>query len=148
MNRLSITSVLLSFLWIGCAPLQSPDSTAAADSTSVVRNYKSLVAHLRSTGLTVEAAGEIEQPFFSPKAKVVRIGATGEAQIYDYASEEKAAAEAKLVNSDGSIGTSMPHWFAPPHFFRKGSLIVLYLGSDERTLSTLRETLGSELPDA
>ncbi len=92
--------------------------------------------------MRVEPAGEVEQPFFSPKAKVVRLGEAGEAQIYEYATEQKAAAEAARVTPQGGIGTSMPMWIAPPHFFRKGSLLVLYLGTDEKTLLTLRGVLG------
>ena len=125
-------------LLIGCAGVPR-----SADSESV-RDYDSLVAHLRESGLRVVPAGEVRQPFFTPTAKVIRIGDSGEAQIYEFATEEKAAAEAARVNADGSIGTSMPMWIAPPHFFRKRSVIVLYLGSDENTLLTLRGLLGSQ----
>lgn len=38
----------------------------------------------------------------------------------------------------------MPRWIAPPHFFRRRNLIVLYLGSDETTLLKLRGMLGDE----
>ena len=132
--------VLVAF---GCARVQAP--TRPAENTSgPVRDYASLVEHLQDAGLRVEAAGEVQQPFFTPRARVIRVGDTGEAQVYEYASEQQAAAEASRVNPDGSIGTSMPMWIAPPHFFRKRSLIVLYLGSDDRTLVPLRGLLGQQ----
>lgn len=124
-----------------CAPAQSGHQTAGG---SAGLTYEDLVQHLRSSGVKVESAGEIEQPFFTPKARVIRIGTTGEAQVYEYASEQAAEADAAKVSSDGSIGGSMPHWIAPPHFFRRRNLIVLYLGSDENTLLQLRGLLGTE----
>lgn len=122
-----------------CAPAQTGHQTASGSMT-----YGNLVQHLRSSGLRVESLGEVEQPFFTPKARVIRIGTAGEAQVYEYATEEQAAAEAAKVNADGSIGGSMPMWIAPPHFFRRRNLIVLYLGSDENTLLNLRGLLGTE----
>ena len=124
-----------------CAPAQTGHQTSSG---SAGMTYEELVQHLRSSGLKVESLGEVEQPFFTQKARVIRIGTTGEAQVYEYATEEQAAAEAAKVSSDGSIGGSMPMWIAPPHFFRRRNLLVLYLGSDETTLLNLRGFLGNE----
>lgn len=122
-----------------CAPARQAPAAGGP-----VTSYESLVERLRADGLQVEPAGVIEQPFFTPKARVIRIGAAGEAQVYEYPSEEKAAAEAARVQPDGSIGGSMPLWIAPPHFFRQRNLLVLYLGTDGQTLRTLRRLLGNE----
>ncbi len=145
MNRRIVTVTLLLIMWIGCTAVQPRGAATSDAKPGVVHDYESLVAHLRKSGLRIEAVGDVEQPFFTPKAKVIRIGDSGEAQVYEYASEEQAAAEAARVNSNGSIGTSMPRWIAPPHFFRKRSLIVLYLGSDDDTLLALRGALGNQL---
>ena len=144
MNRRIVTITLLLIIWIGCAPVQPPVAATSDATPRAVHDYGSLVSHLKESGLLVEAGGEVEQPFFTPKAKVIRIGDSGEAQIYEYATEEQAASEAAKVNANGSIGTSMPMWIAPPHFFRKRSLIVLYLGSDDYTLLALRGALGNQ----
>lgn len=125
-----------------CDSSRTPQATSGNSSAGM--SYQALVDHLRSSGFKVESAGEIEQPFFTPKARVIRIGTTGEAQVYEYASDQAAEADAAKVSSDGSIGGSMPHWIAPPHFFRRRNLLVLYLGSDENTLLQLRGFLGNE----
>jgi hypothetical protein len=147
-RRLFLVPLFILLTAEACAPARmAPDTTGG----SVGMSYQSLVEHLRSSGLTVEPAGEIEQPFFTPQARVIRIGTTsnaqprgGEAQVYEYATEQQAAADAAKVSSDGSINGSMPHWIAPPHFFRRRNLLVLYLGSDETTLLNLRGFLGNE----
>ena len=35
-------------------------------------------------------------------------------------------------------------WIAPPHFFRKERVIVLYLGTDAKVLAVLTELLGAQ----
>ena len=141
-RRLFVFSIFILLTAETCAPARTAEGTSGDSGAGM--SYQSLVEHLRSSGLKVESAGEIEQPFFTPKARVIRIGATGEAQVYEYINEEQAAADAAKVNPDGSIGTSMPHWIARPHFFRRRNLLVLYLGSDESTLQSLRSFLGNE----
>lgn len=140
-RRLFLFSIFVLLTAETCAPARTTQETSG-DSTRMT--YQSVVDHLRSSGLRVESLGEVEQPFFTPKARVIRIGTTGEAQVYEYATEEQAAADAAKVNADGSIGGSMPMWVAPPHFFRRRNLLVLYLGSDENTLLQLRALLGNE----
>ena len=140
-RRLFVIPLFILLTAEACAPTRTAPATTGG---SAATSYQSLIEHLRASGLQVEPAGEIEQPFFTPKARVIRIGTAGEAQVYEYASEEQAAADAAKVQSDGSIGGSMPHWIAPPHFFRRANLLVLYLGSDETTLLKLRSFLGNE----
>ena len=141
-RRLFLVSIFILLTAETCAPVHTAEGTSGDSGAGM--SYQSLVEQLRSSGLKVESAGEIEQPFFTPNARVIRIGATGEAQVYEYITEEQAAADAAKVKPDGSVGTSTPHWIAPPHFFRRGNLLVLYLGSDETTLLSLRGFLGTE----
>ncbi len=141
-RRMFLFSIFVLLTAETCAPARTTQETSGDSSAGM--SYQPLVDHLRSSGLKVESAGEIEQPFFTPKARVIRIGTTGEAQVYEYASEQAAEADAAKVKPDGSIGGSMPHWIASPHFFRRGTLLVLYLGSDENTLASLRSFLGNE----
>ena len=142
-NRSDVLAVLgaaiLSFA-LGAMALGIPPES----STAAVHDYKSLVAQLKQSGLRVERVGGLQQSFFTPKARVIRINPPGEAQVYEYADGGKAASEAARVNADGSIGSSMPMWVAPPHFFRRDRLIVLYLGSDQRVLNVLGRLLGPQ----
>ena len=136
--------VFVPLFVISCDARRTAPATAR-EPGETVRDYASLVARLRGAGLTVEEAGGTEQPFFTPKARVVRIAGDGEAQVYEYADARKAESEARRVNADGSVGTSMPMWVAPPHFFQRDRLIVLYLGSDQRVLGALAAAMGAQL---
>lgn len=66
-------------------------------------------------------------------------------QVFRYATDAAAANQAKQVAGDGmTIGTSKPSWMAPPHFFRSGKFIVLYVGTNESILKVLQTALGSQ----
>ena len=132
-------AAILSFALGAMAHGIPPESSTAAP-----HDYKTLVVQLKQSGLRVEKAGGLKQAFFTQKARVIRINPPGEAQVYEYADGRKAASEAARVNADGSIGTSMPMWVAPPHFYRKDRLIVLYLGSDQSVLNVLSRLLGPQ----
>ena len=103
-----------------------------------------LITELKALGLSVQRSDEIEQPFFSVPGHVLKVG-TEEVQVYEYAKPESAEAEARLVSPDGSgVGTSRLQWLAPPHFFRGGRVIVLYVGSHAKTLNSLTAVLGAQ----
>ncbi len=54
-------------------------------------------------------------------------------------------ADASKVSPDGgSVGTSMMSWIGPPHFLKKGRILVLYVGSDTKTLDALVSAMGPQ----
>ncbi|HSJ56328.1 MAG TPA: hypothetical protein VLC95_04055, partial [Anaerolineae bacterium] len=112
--------------------------------TGPVEDHAGLVARLQARGATVEAAGELTQPFFSVDGQMVRVNGH-DVQVFEYPTAAAAGSEAAQVLSDGSvIGTTMVNWAAPPHFYRSGRLIVLYVGQDSGIIGLLEEVLGPQ----
>ncbi len=118
-----------------------PHSSAKTKSSELVRLTEKLRARSATVLLTKE---KVSQPFFSVAGRIININ--GEAsQVFEYASPSSADADAKRVSADGTtIGTSKPTWMAPPHFFRSGQLIVLYVGANQAIVDLLRATLGNQ----
>ena len=86
----------------------------------------------------------ISQPFFSVQGQQTTVG-TETIQIYEYADTQSMEADASKVSHDGgSVGTSMMSWAGLPHFFKKGRILVLYIGSDKQTLDALTLTMGQQ----
>jgi len=105
-------------------------------------DYPGLLDQLRSTGLSVEPEGEVDQPYFSVEGRLIQVGSE-EVQVFQYPDTTAADKEAALVSPDGStVGTSKLHWIAPPHFYKKGKLLVLYVGDDAQVLKALEAALG------
>jgi hypothetical protein len=109
-----------------------------------VIDVTSLIAGLRAGGSKVEEAGEISQPFFSVQGRQRTVDGEN-VQAFEYASQRAADREAKQVSPDGSsVGSSMVSWGGTPHFYKKGKLIVLYVGDDQGVLRALRLLLGTQ----
>ncbi|MCA1566001.1 MAG: hypothetical protein LC803_10265 [Acidobacteria bacterium] len=103
-----------------------------------------LMTQLRGQKVKAERAGKISQPFFSVEGQGINVNGEN-VQVFVYASESAAKAEAIRVSPDGgSVGTSMMSWMAPPHFYRKGELIVLYVGSEQAVIDALVAVLGAQ----
>ena len=107
-------------------------------------DYVSLVDQLRGVGATVDPAGEIEQPFFSVKAQVIKVNGE-DVQVFEFANAPAANAVASSVAPDGgSIGTNMVSWIAPPHFYKAGKIIVLYVGNPGAVTVLLAKVVGAQ----
>ncbi len=109
-----------------------------------VIDYVILVDSLRAAGATVDPAGTISQPFFVPEGQLLTVNGA-DIQAFFFPSEVEANAIAATVSADGSsVGTSMISWIAPPHFYKAGRLIVVYVGSDSSVINILQEIMGSQ----
>jgi hypothetical protein len=105
-------------------------------------NLERMIEKLRSEGLTVEPADEIEQPFFSVKGQIIHVNG-GQLQVFEYDDVATTTKEAASVSPDGSsIGNTKIEWSDTPHFYHNGKMIILYVGHDEELLQTFEETIG------
>lgn len=140
--------LILVLLSLSCSfPLgfgvPNEDDSAPADTVGI-SDLDSLLAALEAEGLEPKVVDTLSQPFFEVDATIVTL-TTGEMQVYEFADEQAAQDAADMVAPDGtSIGTTSMMWMASPHFYRSGSLIVIYIGFDDPTASTLESLLGEQ----
>jgi hypothetical protein len=69
--------------------------------------------------------------------------------IYLFSSNRKMEKDAKRIDSDGggySNGSKKVYvnWGLTPHFYKKGNIIVLYVGGNEKVISDLKEVFGEQ----
>lgn len=109
-----------------------------------VSNARDLVREISRRHIRVKRAGRVTQPFFSRRGHVLKVKGA-EIQVYEYSSVGTARKDAELVGRDGStVGTNSVNWIEPPHFFRSGRLIVLYIGDQPEVINLLGDILGSQ----
>ncbi len=112
----------------------------------------SLVDNLRAAGVTVDPAGTASSDFFAPQGQLLTVN--GErVETFAFASAEEADAAADGVSASGSsisrvdsetgmgVASSIL-WDKPPHFYKAGKLIALYVGCDSDVINVLKETIG------
>ena len=116
----------------------------------------SLIDYLRGKGLTVELAGDVQQPFLRAPGTVLRVSGgdveqPADIQSYNYDDTDlgtdgaqAAEEDASQLDANGNPRTTMITWVAPPHFFRKERIIALYIGDDPAVVQLLAEALGPQ----
>lgn len=108
------------------------------------KNLNDLINRLRARGRKVLRGGKVSQPFFSSAGRTINVDGE-QVQVFQYANAKAAEREAKAIDPQGSaVGTSMPMWVAPPHFYKSGRLIVLYVGQSSSVIRALDRALGPQ----
>ena len=108
-----------------------------------VTDFVSLVDSLRAAGATVDPAGAISQPFFVPEGQLLTVNGE-DVQACEFAAAVEADDIAETASADGSsVGTSLISSAAPPHFYKAGRPIGIYVGSDSGVIDILQEIMGS-----
>ncbi|MCH7843602.1 MAG: hypothetical protein IID01_12655 [Chloroflexi bacterium] len=91
--------------------------------------------------------------YFAPQGQVLTVNGE-DIQAFEFGSAEEADAAAGGVSAtgssivttmaDGTQKASMITWVEPPHFYKAGKLIVLYVGCDGDVIDALQETMGPQ----
>ena len=122
--------------------------TGCAGDSGKVGDYASLIDNLRKTGAIVYPGGEFPPDFLSAKRIIMSVNGY-EVCVWEYHDAASASAEAALISPDGfSLNTAtkskLVDWIAPPHFYKAGRLIVLYVGESKAVTVLLERVLGPQ----
>lgn len=91
---------------------------------------------------------DVGQDFIPTKRKRMSIG-NENIDIYSFSNPAKMERIATNIDksgcsyNDGNKIISVS-WALPPHFFKKGNIIVLYSGENEKIVSDLKDILGNQ----
>ena len=148
-GRYQATAVFTSVERIPSNPVSF--TIAGAGQSRRVESYAALVEALRAAGVSATDAGPISSPILGGEVRSLRAG--GETlQVHEYASEAEATADAARLSPDASTyrrGPTGPiinvDWIAPPHVYRSGRIIVVYVGRDAALLRLLETLLGAQI---
>jgi hypothetical protein len=144
----ALIPALVLALLLGCAVARP------GMGSSVIPDYdfESLVKDLRAAGEIVEVTDRVRDSDLFSEERRARI-TLGEAiiTVLEYDDVNDAEAEASRISPDGHNihGTTLivfkefthVDWIDTPHFFKKGKLIVQYVGNEESVLKALEGVL-------
>jgi hypothetical protein len=138
--------IVVALLLTACGAAQGPPSHGGP-----VQDQVSLIDTLRGKNVTVDISGGISQPFLhAPSGTIVRLSGgslttPADVQLFEYGSASAASGDAKQIRPDGSgNANTIVDWIAPPHFFLKGRVLVIYVGRDQAVLTLLGSVLGPQ----
>ena len=134
--------------------------TACSSQSSSAQNamdYKALLKILQAQDATIVPAGDVSQSFMNAQqGHVIKIQGE-QIQVYEYASASDADTQASHTSPDGTTFTfktltgtkgTVADWIAPPHFYKRGRVIVLYVGRNSAIMQTLTKVLGKQFAGA
>lgn len=136
-------ALTLLFAMSSCGMSSTPTS---AGETSGMLDQAGLLSALKSAGANPEVSDPITQDFFNVEGTLINLDQGNDGfQVFEYKTAEEMEADAAKVAPDGgSVGTSMMNWILPPHFFKSGRVLVIYLGDNQKTLSLLEKIMGKQ----
>lgn len=148
--HIAISFLMVVILTVACNTAETVKTAPVGDSVSTdegtpsVEDFDSLIKAFEILGARIKIGDSISQPFFSVEALIVSLDGA-DIQVFEYPSKGAVEADAVTISPDGSsVGTTMPFWVGPPHFFKSGRLIILYIGSDPGILVWLESILGPQ----
>jgi hypothetical protein len=143
-----IALVALAVLLVSCAaPQQARGASPSCDQSCLAERLRAAGAWV-SGGDSLPAAGAL----WSNASGYVYMVNGERVTVYVFADTSAANTAALEVQDGGSqivhqglFGGSMAtiDWVAPPHFFKLGRLIALYVGSAQGTLLPIHQVMGS-----
>lgn len=148
--------ISLLMLLAACGGSSSGDESSnqetptAAPSETIESRFDigALTGGLIAQGVTVGAGDDVTQPFFSVPGQTIIVNRES-VQVFSYASAGAAKAQADLVDATRfTVGTTSISWMAPPHFYLKERLLVLYVGANGPVIDLLETVLGPQFAGA
>jgi hypothetical protein len=147
------SALIVGFLCMSFAVTVSVEAASSTRSHEGPVDYAGLIKALSETGATVKAADKLFEPFFAPSHPAytpvdhaLLLTVDGQkVEVFEFLKPEDAETAAATIAPDGRfIGPIYVSWIDPPHFWKTGRLIVLYVGNDGDILHLLTTLLGPQ----
>lgn len=143
-NNITLLLLLLFLvtMFIGCSSQNNSKGTF---------NIEQFQNEMKSKSYTFEMQ-DVEKDFLPTTRKRMKIDSEV-LDIYVFSSNKKMENAAKCIDMDGSGYSNgskavKVDWGLPPHFYKKGSVIVQYVGGNEKMISHLKNILGAQFAGA
>lgn len=109
-----------------------------------VLNTQELTKLLEQYGYNAKATKDDKQGIFSGALTIITID--GDIiSAYEYKNNQQMEQEARTIGSDGSkIGNALYDFKSKPHFYKKGNIIVSYIGDNKETIKKIEQILGQQ----
>lgn len=149
--------LLLALALAACQPAPTPPLATATETPAAaaiitplaISDVAALEAHLQAKGVAFDFEGEQDMEYLDPPGRIYRLAGTDSLEVHVYPDDAAAAAAAARVSPDGRVivdpaGERVAiQWLGTPYFFRGGPLLVIYVGTEPKTLEALVTAFGA-----
>lgn len=109
-----------------------------------------LIASLKSHGVSATSPQPVQPGLLGPGSTVYHVPG-GDLRVFTYTSDAQAREAAARIAPDGYTVTTesginqVVDWAAPPHWFRDGREIAVYVGTSTDVVDALRAVAGTQI---
>ncbi|QHE52689.1 hypothetical protein [Pontibacillus sp. HMF3514] len=130
--KVGINLFVLIFFLVGCS------------NNSDTFNFSQLTEELEKVGVdfTIIENNEKDE-FLSVVPKLIKLNEDF-ILIYEYQTNKEMEKDASKIHGDGNIGLARIEYISSPHFFKKGNIIVQYVGRNKVILNQLENMFGNQ----
>jgi hypothetical protein len=169
MRKVAMFGVSLAILGAACtshpekpepsksSPSQDPDSGPSVEVFGG-DDSPSLQYLLKSAGRAGVRVGPVEslsKEFFAVGGHSLMLSTREAIEVFEYPTSQAAAIDASRISADGysldpavGLPAVQVEWVSPPHFFRQGRTMVVYLGNSRVVLEWLRSIFRDQFAGA
>ena len=120
-------------------------STITSTSPTAPFDFEDAIAALSRAGANIQFGEHASGVPFSVDQKIVEMGSY-QIRGFEYEDAQARIAEEATITMDGSSVNHTPvEWTSDPHYWSRGRVIVLYLGSETPAIDLLTRALGPEI---
>ncbi len=138
----------------GCQSPEVTKVTKPTPSASAANQYSqeinSFVEYFKKKRFGVEISNKEKLYYFPVLGQAIYLNSLEKIYIFEFkdlaqAEQEarKVDSQAKYIGDSGSIG-----WISTPHFYKKGNIIVEYVGTEKAVITGLQELYGPQFAGA
>lgn len=133
-------SLLIILLLIGTVSL------FACSKEVPITEYEKLILSLENLGFSV-VEEDVGEDILQGQRKWLTINDVENLSVYLYKTSEKMEEDASYIHEGGTSYSNGKNnaeisWVSYPHFYKRGNIIVLYVGENQEIINVLDETIG------
>lgn len=111
-----------------------------------ITEYEQLILNLEDVGFSV-IEEDVGEDILQGQRKWLTINDEENISVYLYENSQKMEEDASYINEGGTSYTNDGKnveisWVSYPHFYKKGNIIVLYVGENQEIINTLEVIIG------
>jgi hypothetical protein len=137
--------LLALVVWGQPQPALAGTGPGVSPAAGEIGGYADLVAALQAAGVTVTPGGDVDQPLIPVKGHLITINGA-DVQVFEFQDDAtRQQVSDTILQAQNSVDTSLPSGVTLPNVWAKGRLIVVYVGDDQATITTLSKILGNTI---
>jgi len=141
---LSILCIGISL--IGCEKQQAKNDFAKTTvvQNDKIENTKDFINLLNESGYKIKASIEENGGTLSGHLTAIDIN-DDNIFVYEYKDSKQMEEDLNTISDDGSmVGNAEISWIKPPHLYKSGNIIAIYVGDNKEIIDLINKILGQQ----